>query len=55
MIGDKPIDVEAGHRAGTKSILISDEVSETCAPDFVALNLLASAQWILRNPDGPSS
>ncbi len=48
MIGDKPIDVEAGHRAGTKSILISDTASETTSPDFVALNLLAAANWILR-------
>jgi histidinol-phosphate phosphatase family protein len=46
MIGDKPIDVEAGHRAGTKSILISDEASETCAPDFVASDLLVAARWI---------
>lgn len=49
MIGDKPIDVEAGHRAGTKSILISDEASETCAPDFVGVDLLVAARWILQN------
>jgi histidinol-phosphate phosphatase family protein len=46
MIGDKPIDVEAGHRAGTKSILMSDEASETTAPDFLAQDLLVAAGWI---------
>lgn len=46
MIGDKPIDVEAGHRAGVKSILISDTATETCAPDYVATDLLVAAQWI---------
>jgi histidinol-phosphate phosphatase family protein len=49
MIGDKPIDVEAGHRAGTKSILISHEASETTTPDFVAPDLLVAAQWILKS------
>ncbi len=47
MIGDKPIDVEAGHRAGVKSILISEEASETTTPDFVASDLLVAAHWIL--------
>jgi D-glycero-D-manno-heptose 1,7-bisphosphate phosphatase len=48
MIGDKPIDVEAGHRAGVKSILISDTASETIAPEFLATDLLVAAKWILR-------
>lgn len=48
MIGDKPIDVEAGHRAGAKSILISDQASETSAPDFLAQDLLVASQWIQR-------
>jgi histidinol-phosphate phosphatase family protein len=48
MIGDKPIDVEAGQRAGCKSILISDAVSETSAPDFLSTDLLVAAQWILQ-------
>ncbi len=48
MIGDKPIDVEAGHRAGTKSILISDEASETCSPECVAPDLLVAAKWIFQ-------
>ena len=50
MIGDKPIDVEAGHRAGVKSILISDEPSQTCAPDFVADTLLTASAWIQQSP-----
>lgn len=48
MIGDKPIDVEAGHRAGTKSILLSDEIPETCSPEYVTADLTAAALWILQ-------
>ncbi|MBY0385347.1 HAD family hydrolase [bacterium] len=47
MIGDKPIDVEAGHRAGVKSVLIGSALDSSGA-DFVAADLGSAAQWILR-------
>lgn len=45
MIGDKDIDVEAGHRAGCKSILVSTIQKETTA-DFCTQNLLEAALCI---------
>lgn len=47
MIGDKPLDVEAGHRAGVKSILLGSAV-DSAGADFVTVDLLSAAQWILR-------
>ena len=47
MIGDKPLDVEAGHRAGTRSILISDELPQTCSPDCVTSDFKTAVDWIL--------
>lgn len=53
MIGDRMTDVEAGHRAGCKSILI--EGIDTPAnfkyspPEFIAKNLFESAQFIKNN------
>lgn len=46
MIGDKSIDVEAGHRAGVKSILIGSDTSS--GADFFAADLVTAAQWILQ-------
>lgn len=54
MIGDKLIDVEAGHRAGARSILISaahDEETIGADPDFFASNLKQAAEWILSQPE----
>lgn len=48
MIGDKPIDVEAGHRAGCKSILISEEPPETTDPEFCCHDLFTASKWILQ-------
>ena len=48
MIGDKAIDVEAGQRAGAKSILLSTTLETTdCRPDFTAYTLPSAVQWIL--------
>ncbi len=44
MIGDKNSDVEAGKKAGCKTIIIGKEDS---LADFSAKNLLEAAQWIL--------
>jgi histidinol-phosphate phosphatase family protein len=54
MIGDKLIDVEAGHRAGARSILISaahDEETLGADPDFFAAHLKQAADWILSQSD----
>jgi D-glycero-D-manno-heptose 1,7-bisphosphate phosphatase len=56
MIGDKSIDVEAGHRAGVRSILISDahdEETMNADPDFFAANLKQAAAWILAQNKAP--
>jgi D-glycero-D-manno-heptose 1,7-bisphosphate phosphatase len=53
MIGDKGSDVEAGHRAGTRTVLVKtgkgtdqlDDVDESTV-DFVAQDLSEAAGWI---------
>ena len=53
MIGDKAIDVEMGHNAGCKSILVLTgngmKERENSNADFVAKDLLEAAKWIRRN------
>ncbi len=50
MIGDRYSDVEAGHRAGCKSILvgIGDEQGETLDPLKKVESLIEAAHWILQ-------
>jgi histidinol-phosphate phosphatase family protein len=50
MIGDRESDVEAGQKAGTKSILLSAAAATTAA-DFVCADLVQATQYIL---DGAS-
>lgn len=54
MIGDQRRDVEAGHRAGCRSILVRPEGdlplipdSSLQIPDFTAPHVLAAVNWIL--------
>lgn len=49
MIGDRWTDIEAGRRAGCKTVLVNAPSKETlrCRPDFRAANLLEAASWIL--------
>lgn len=47
MVGDKNIDVEAGHNAGAQSILLSESPTTSNA-DFIATNFLATVDWILK-------
>jgi D-glycero-D-manno-heptose 1,7-bisphosphate phosphatase len=56
MVGDKATDVEVGHRAGCRSILLrsgfGDDVLAgryqwACKPDFVADTIVEAAAWIL--------
>jgi len=51
MIGDSPGDVEAGHRAGCRTILLGsvsahNEGTGTDAPDYVAVNIREAANMI---------
>ncbi|MCM2280600.1 MAG: HAD family hydrolase [Bdellovibrionaceae bacterium] len=53
MIGDRMTDVEAGLRAGTKTVLLAGhEVppeGTPRGPDFIAHGLMEAAQWILKS------
>ena len=48
MIGDRWKDIEAGKRAGCKTIWLNKNYQETIPqqPHFIATNLLAAAKWI---------
>ena len=50
MVGDRWKDVEAGRRAGCKTVLIKRVYSEAdrCIPDFQAVSLQRAANWILK-------
>ncbi len=52
MIGDHARDIEAGHKAGTKSILVltGHEIEKDCKdkPEHVAKDLLEAVKWILK-------
>ena len=49
MVGDRLSDVDAGQRAGCKSILVGVPESEdpTILPEFVCRDLLEASRWIL--------
>ena len=52
-VGDKAADIECGHRANTRTILVRTgyggrEATKTIAPDFVCENAAAAADTILR-------
>ena len=49
MVGDRCRDVEAGRRAGCRSVLISEAPGERdqCASDYTASSLSIAADWIL--------
>lgn len=55
VIGDKPSDIEAGHRAGCRAILLADGVSAnragemTVIPDHTATDLYEAVQWLLKD------
>lgn len=53
MIGDRGRDIEAGRRAGCRTILIGNAYGEKlqAAPDAVVATLGEAADWILRNRD----
>ncbi len=49
MVGDRCKDIEAGGRAGCRTVLIDCDYSETrrCSPDKTAASLREAAAWIL--------
>jgi len=55
VIGDKSFDIEMGHRAGCKNILVLTGYGKKhlnhlkTKPDFVAKDLLEAAEWILNS------
>lgn len=50
MVGDRVSDIEAGHKAGCKSILVGEgEDVSIIHPDHQCLDLLNASEWILRN------
>lgn len=52
MIGDRYRDIEAGHSAGCRTILIGDGYGETfkAQPDATVSTLTQAADWILKQP-----
>lgn len=55
MVGDAASDIEAGRRAGCRTVLVRAGAAETgaggaAAPDYVAADLNAAAAWILALP-----
>ena len=52
MIGDRYRDIEAGHSAGCRTILIGDGYGETfnAQPDAELATLTEAADWILKQP-----
>lgn len=55
MVGDAASDIEAGRRAGCRTVLVRTGPAETvaggaAAPDYVATDLDAAAAWILALP-----
>ncbi len=55
MVGDRWRDIEAGCRAGCRTILIDYQYSEEIPrpPDHTVKSLAEAAQWILSQPDRP--
>jgi D-glycero-D-manno-heptose 1,7-bisphosphate phosphatase len=52
MVGDRYRDIEAGHTAGCRSILVGDGYGEAfkVQPDAIVSTLTEAADWILRQP-----
>lgn len=64
MIGDKATDVEVGHRAGCRSVLLRSGYGEdvlagryqwAVEPDHVAETIVEAAAWVLTQADGAPS
>ena len=57
VIGDKMTDIEAGYRAGCKTILLADKgssnggVETALTPDYVAADLYKAVRWLVSAAD----
>jgi histidinol-phosphate phosphatase family protein len=52
MIGDMESDVIFGHAIGFRSIQLTSDESSQSEPDFVAADMIAAAEWILKVSKG---
>ncbi len=48
-IGDRKGDIECGQKMGLKTVLISDDNTVECNPNFTAKNLLSAVEMIIKN------
>jgi D-glycero-D-manno-heptose 1,7-bisphosphate phosphatase len=55
MVGDRPTDIEAGRRAGCRTVCVTHAGPSTGSADFTAEHLPAAADWILSDHAGTSS
>ena len=57
LVGDRSRDVEAGRRAGCRTVLIDCGYGESLVPepDFTAKSLAEAADWILEDDCGDSA
>ena len=53
-IGDKSLDIECGHRAGTRTILVRTGygAEQICQPDFTANDVVEAVQIVLEKSNG---
>lgn len=47
MVGDRATDVEAGRRAGCRTVFVAGAGAPDAGADFIAPDLLAATEWIL--------
>ncbi|MEI7834516.1 MAG: HAD family hydrolase [bacterium] len=52
MVGDKVSDVQAGHNAGCRALLLAAAPVD-CAADFIAPDIKAAAEWIIAQGGKP--
>lgn len=55
MVGDRATDVEAGRRAGCRTVFVTHAGVSSAKADFIADNLPAATDWILTDCARPSS
>jgi len=52
LIGDRPRDIECGHRMGLKTVWVTKEITKECQPNFVAMDLMQAVKRIIKDFDG---
>ncbi|RKQ33541.1 D-glycero-alpha-D-manno-heptose-1,7-bisphosphate 7-phosphatase [Oceanobacillus halophilus] len=51
MVGDRAPDIEAGKKAGTKTVLVGERNEEQVAADMCFSNLFSFAEWVVKEHD----